>query len=441
MSAMDPRLSDLALRPFWYEDLPPAPEFLEPPPPRADVAIVGSGYTGLNCALETARGGRTTVVLEAGEPGCGCSTKNGGQVGTGIKPSLEDLARRYGRERARAIRAAGRESLEWLAQRLEGEGISCDFRRCGRIVAAHSPEHYGILAEEARRLAAEGEEVALVPRSEQRRELATDAYFGALLLPRHAALHPAKYHRGLLERAIAAGARIVARAPVTRIERDRGGFLLETPRGRLRAREVAIATNGYTGHLVPWLQRRVVPVESSMIATEELPPELVASLFPTGRVVSDRRRIVWYFRPSPDGKRILFGGRVSARAIAPIVAAGRLRARLCQLFPDLEPFRISHFWSGAVAWSFDELPHIGRHEGLWYALGYCGSGVALASWLGSRLGLQILGREEGETAFDGLPHPTRPFYSGTPWFLPAVVALYRFLDEYDRRRTMRRHST
>lgn len=423
--------------PFWHEGLPPLPQHADRPPPETDIAIIGSGYTGLNCALETARAGRSTLVLEAAEPGFGCSTRNGGQVGTGIKPSLAALERRFGRERAVAIRAEGRKALQWIEERVRDEAIDCDFRRCGRFHAAHSPEHWQALRHEAEQLRAEGIAVELVPREQQRRELGTDAYWGGLVYPDHACLHPAKYHRGLLQRLIEAGGIVAGHCPVRAISRERAGFVLDTPKGRVRAGTVVVATNGYTGPFLPWLRRRVVPVESSMIATGELPPELVARLFPTGRVVSDRCRIVWYFRPSSDGRRVLFGGRVSARAVAPEVAAARLRARMCGIFPELRDAPVTHVWSGTVAWSFDELPHIGRHDGVWYALGYCGSGVALASRLGAMLGRQILGRADGATAFDGLPHPTRPFYTGTPWFLPVIVAWYRFLDGRDLRRAQR----
>lgn len=427
----------LGTHPFWLEGLPSLPRLPEEPPAATDVAIIGAGCTGLNCALETVRGGRATLVLDASDPGSGCSTRNGGQVGTSIKPSLATLATRYGVERARAIRAAGREALAFIVERIRSEAIDCDFRRCGRFRGAHTPWHFRALEREAEELRAEGIAVEIVPRAEQRRELGTDAYFGGLVFPEHGALHPAKYQRGLLERVIAAGGTVVGHCPVQAIARDGKAFVLATPRGRVRARTVVVATNGYSGRLIPWLTRRILPVESTIIATEPLPPELVAHLFPTDRVAGDTCRVISYYRTSPDRKRVLFGGRVLADRIAPATAAERLRRRMCQIFPELEPYRVTHVWSGTVAWSFDELPHIGQYDGLWYALGYCGSGVSLASWLGSRLGLKLLGRPEGRTPLDDLPHPTRPLYSGRPWFLPAVVGWYRLLDAIDGWRAAR----
>lgn len=437
MPAAGSGTADLLHHPFWLEGLPPLPALPERPPAQTDVAIVGAGYTGLNCALEVVRGGRATLVLDAGDPGSGCSTRNGGQVGTSIKPSLSSLAARYGRERAAAIRAAGIEALAFVEERIRSEGIDCDFRRTGRFRGAHTPRHFRELVREAEELRAEGIEVEVVPESEQRRELGTDVYFGGLVFPRHGGLHPARYQRGLLQRVIAAGGTVVGHCQVRTIARDGAGFLLDTACGRVRAREVVVATNGYTGHLVPWLARRIVPVESTIIATEQLPRELVDRLFPTDRVAGDTCRVVSYFRASPDRRRVLFGGRVLAGRVDAATAALRLQRRMCRIFPELERYRVTHVWSGTVAWSFDELPHIGRHDGIWYALGYCGSGVSLASWLGTRLGQQLLGRPEGRTPLDGLPHPTRPFYTGRPWFLPAVVGWYGLQDRFDAWRAAR----
>lgn len=424
----------LVPRPWWLEGLGAPEGLVERPPAEVDVAVVGGGYTGLNAALELLRGGRSVAVLDAGPVGGGCSTRNGGQVGTSVKPSLARLAARFGRERAVAIRAAGVEALEWIAERIRTEAIDCDFRRVGRFRGAHTPAHFRGLVREAAELRAEGIEVEVVPRSEQRRELGTDAYFGGLVFPRHASLHPAKYHRGLLARVIAAGGSVVEWCEVRAVTRERAGFTLETGRGRLRARQVAVATNGHTGGLVPWLRRRVIPIESTIVATEELPPGLVDRLFPGDRVAGDTCRVVSYFRASPDRRRVLFGGRVGTAATDPVAAAARLHGRMCRIFPELADSRVTHVWSGTVAYSFDELPHTGVHDGLHYALGYCGSGVSLASWLGMRLGRRLLGRPDGRTVFDDLPHPTRPLYGGRPWFLPVVVGWYRLLDELEWRR-------
>ena len=426
---------DYRQSPLWLDDAPLASAPPGDPPERADVVVVGSGYTGLCAALELARGGRETVVLDAGEPGQGCSTRNGGQISTSVKPSLARLARRYGEERARAIRREGARSLEWIEELVGREEIDCDFVRCGRFHAAHTPRHYEALAREAERAHGEDDQVDgelgrayAVPRGEQRRELGTDTYHGGVVFPRHASLHPARYHRGLLRRVEGAGARVVPRCAALGIARAGERFTIATERGAIDAADIVVATNGYTGGLTPWLRRRSVPIGSYVIATEPLPEALVDELFPGGRIASDTCKVVYYYRRSPDRRRVVFGGRVSAAESDPCVSAPRLHAEMCRVFPELSDTRVSHAWSGTVAYSFDELAHSGVHEGVHYAMCYCGSGVAMASYLGTRLGQRLLGLDEGRTAFDDLPFPTRPLYTGRPWFLPPLVAWYRWRD-------------
>ena len=415
--------------PYWWDQVHPPQIPAEALPKEVDVAIVGSGYTGLCAALQTARGGRSTIVFDAEAAGWGCSTRNGGQISTSIKPPLQVLARRYGGERGRAILEEGKTALEWIESFAGEEGLDCDFRRCGRFHAAHTPQAYEQLARKVEVQKNEsGIEAYAVPRAEQHKELGSDAYFGGVVYLRHASLHPAKYHKGLLQAVLAAGASIQADCPVLHVAKSGGRFLVETQEGILYARDVLIATNGYSGKLSPWLRRRVIPIGSSIIASEPLPAETIERLFPTGRVASDTCRIIYYYRPSPDRSRVLFGGRVSARECGAEVSAPRLHRDMARIFPELSGVGLSHCWSGTVAYSFDEIAHCGRHDGIHYALGYCGSGVSLASYLGMRMGQKILGLGEGRTAFDDLPFPTRPFYSGTPWFLPAVVAWYRWRD-------------
>ena len=300
--------------PYWHDDRPSAPTLADRPPERADVLVVGSGYTGLSAALVTQRAGRTTVVLDAGDAGAGCSTRNGGQVSAGVKHSQEALAAMLGEARARAIRAEGRASLDWLETLVAEEGIHCGFRRTGRFHAAHTPAAYDKLARTAERHAREeGLDAHAVPKAEQQREIGTEFYYGGVVFPGFARVHPAQYHAGLLARVTEAGATVVPHCPALGIRREGEGFEVRTPHGTVRARDVVVATNGYTSALTPWLRRRVIPIGSYMIATEPLAPEALARAFPTDRIACDTRRVVYYYGPSPDGTRIVFesdrGGR------------------------------------------------------------------------------------------------------------------------------------
>jgi len=424
---------DFKEQPYWWEGAP-RPDLGSPAvPDKADVVVVGSGYTGLCAALQTARDGRSTVVLDAEDAGHGCSTRNGGQIGWSIKPSYDELNARHGAEKARAILGEGDNALVWIEDFVATERIECNFNVGGRFHAAHNPAQYEFLAKSAQnQLPGLEREAHMVPRAEMRSELGTDAYFGGAVYPKHASLDPGRYHQGLLERVMEAGASVVPHCRVDTIERDGAGYAVTTTRGRIQARDVIVASNGYTATVTPWQRRRVIPIGSYIIATEPVPKDLMDQLMPKSRAISDTRKVVYYYRASPDRSRILFGGRVSHNETDPKISAPLLHADLVRLFPELKTTKVSHSWVGFVAYTFDHLPHIGTHDGIRYAMGYCGVGVSMASYLGMRLGQQLLGKAEGATAFDGLTFQTRPFYSGNPWFLGATVAYYRWRDQTGR---------
>ena len=415
--------------PYWWDRTPRPDLAVVDLPSSVDVAIVGSGYTGLHSAVVTARGGRSTLVLDSGDAGFGCSTRNGGQISTSIKPSLGELARRYGAQAAFDILKEGQTALRWIGEFIRTEGLDCDFMVPGRFHAAHSP---GAFARLVRQVTGHppGLEVPyrIVERADQRTEIGTDRYHGGIVFENHASLDPARYHQALLDLALAAGAQVATFARVTAIESSGQGFVLRTGRGEVRARDVVIATNGYTSGLTPWLQRRVIPIGSYVIATEPVEQGLMDRLMPTNRIISDSRKVVYYYRPSPDRRRIVFGGRVSSTETNTRASAVRLKRDLEGLFPELHDVGVSHSWMGFVAYTFDALANCGKHNGMHYAMGYCGSGVSVASYLGMRIGQQVLGAGDGRTAFDDIPMTTRPLYFGRPWFLPASVAWYRFLD-------------
>ncbi len=418
--------------PFWWEGAPLAAPSAEKPRATADVVVIGGGYTGLSAALVLARAGRSVQVLEAETPGIGASSRNGGMCGEALKPGLGTLTKRYGRDRALALLTEAREALTWLGDFIAEEGLDCDFARVGGFAGAVLPAQYEGLAREMEVLRkAVGFEADMVPKAEVRSEIGTDLYVGGRVAHRRAGLNPARYHAALLQRVRDAGAVVTGDCPVTALRRD-GGFQVTTPRGVVSARDVVVATNGYTGRVTPWLRRRVIPVTSTIIATAELPAEQMARLMPKGRMLSDSNRLLCYFRPSPDRRRVLFGGRPAYQDIGPDKAAQRLRAHMLAVFPELRDVALTHVWSGNIAYTFDRLPHTGTVDGMHYAMGYCGSGVVMSSWLGRKAALRLLGAAEAKSAFADLEHPSFPFYQGRPWFLPLVQAYYQGFDMIGR---------
>jgi glycine/D-amino acid oxidase-like deaminating enzyme len=279
--------------------------------------------------------------------------------------------------------------------------------------------------EQAARL---GQKVSVVPRAQQRSEIASDFYFGGLVYHEDASVNPMRLLLSLLRRARERGAVVIDRCAVSAIRGARQGFEVLTPLGMVQARQVLLATNGYSGPLSPWHRRRVIPIGSYQIATEPLGTERVRALIPNGRNIYDSRRVVVYFRPSPDGERIIFGGRAALSERDPLTCVTRLQAMMGRIFPQLKSAGISHAWAGWVAYTFDKLPHLGKHNGVYYCMGYCGQGVPLATYYGKRIGQQMLGLAEGRTALNGLNFASRPYYFGVPWFLAPSVLAFRLLD-------------
>jgi glycine/D-amino acid oxidase-like deaminating enzyme len=269
----------------------------------------------------------------------------------------------------------------------------------------------------------------LVSRAELRSELGTAFYHGALVDERSGRLHPAKYMNGLALAAERAGADLHDQAPVMQVEPAAGGFVVKTGRGAIRAKDVFVATNGYTGRATPNFQRRILPVGSYIIATAPLSPELSNSLIPNRRVVFDTKNFLYYFRLSPDS-RLVFGGRAAFFPATPGTvgeSAAILRADMVRVFPELQGVDVEYAWGGTLGFTFDLYPHAGQMDGMWYAMGYAGHGVAMATYLGQQIAARILGQDSCNP-FEGMRFPTLPLYHGTPWFLPLAAVWYRFLD-------------
>lgn len=421
----------ITFRPYWWEAAPPR-HALPTPPAKADVVIIGSGFTGLSAALTLLRYGRSAVVLERDMPGYGASTRNGGQVGSGNqKFRVKRLVALRGRRKAEAMLREGVRMLDHIAELVASERIDCHFTRCGRFRAAIRPEHYEAMARDMEDLRAiAGVESFMVPRAEQHTEIGSDVFFGGSVLPWDAAIHPGLYHAGLVQRIEEAGGSVIGHAGAEGIVRDGAGFSVRTPRGTVACRNVIVATNGYTDRLVPELGRRIVPIGSGLIATGEIPEETLSRLLPKNRVYGTTNRVFSYFRAAPGERRLVWGGRVGRIAGNTSPLAFRHLARdLLRTFPELDGVPVTHAWDGMIGYTYDEVPHLGRTAaGVHYALGYCGTGVSRATYFGNKIALQVIGDPEGQTAFDDLAFPSFPVHAVAKRAVPVVETWYRICD-------------
>ncbi|MGR4067397.1 NAD(P)/FAD-dependent oxidoreductase [Billgrantia sp. C5P2] len=416
--------------PFWWEAAPVKPLPQQPLAKELDVLIVGAGYAGLAAGLALARAGRAVAVFDAMSPGEGASSRNGGITSGSIRPDYATLSRRFGEKTALAIEAEGKIAREFLYDFIEVEGLDCDFQLSGLFRGAIGHEQYESMARGAEALAKRlGIESFAVPHDEQRNYIGTDFYRGGTVRMDIGGLNPAKLHAELLRVALAAGVTIHSNTPVSSIARDGSGFRVTTVAGTVQARQVLVCTNGYTDGAAPYLRRRLVPVRSRIIATEELAPEVMAGLMPRRMMMGEGLQLGFYYRPSPDGRRILLGGRDSSRVGDPAAPTLRLRKGLVTRFPELENVCLSHSWFGNVAMNRDMLPRIFEKDGVLYATGFCGSGVVWAPWVGTRAAHKLLrGSKHPCSAFDFRPPAFIPFYRGNPWFMPAVIQGYEMQD-------------
>jgi glycine/D-amino acid oxidase-like deaminating enzyme len=428
--------------PYWWDTLqhsptpspePPAPADRAAVPPRVDVAVIGAGYTGLAAARHLARTGASVLVLERDRVGAGASSRNGGQVLTGLKLDPATLVDRFGEATARQLFDVARESMTRLEAIIAEEPIDCGYTRTGHIQAATKPKHFKALQDEQALLARVfNHRVEIVPRADQRAEIGSDAYHGLLVDEQSAALNPAKYVEGLAGAAARSGATVVTHTAVTAVDRIPTGWRLDVigaGTSTVEARDVLVATDGYTTSVTPGLHRRLIPVGSFIIATEPLEPDTAAALLPKNRVAFDSKYFLHYYRVTPD-RRLLFGGRAEFRPPDEHTTertAEILRADMVRTFPELRETRVEYSWGGNVAFSRDQMPRAGRLDGLYYAGGYCGHGVAMATYLGEQIARRMAGEQFDHPLFDD-DFASIPLYHGTPWFLPVVGAYYRVKD-------------
>lgn len=429
-------------RPYWHATMPPiARHDGRPLPERADVVVVGGGYTGLVAALTLARSGARVTLLEKEGLGHGASSRNGGLLHPGLQWGRAALERSHGPELGRALFQAGIDATDRAQRFITQNGFPADLQRSGLAVLAWSRRHLDPMEQELDELVDGGLTGRMLRGAEVRDELGSDFYPGGYLVEEAWMLHPGRYVSALAGAAADAGVDLHTGSPALRVERDGVDRVVHTARGRIRSRAVLVATNGYTDGVAPWLRQRVMPIGSYIIATEPMSAELAASVSPRGRTFFDSKAFLYYWHVNAE-RRLIFGGRASFRRTSVDRTAAILARAMVAVHPQTAGLRIDHAWGGKVAFTFDRLPHLGEHDGVHHALGYCGSGVALGTDFGLTVAA-ILGaasdtaREPSpfeRTSFPGAPIVPGA-YRGRPWFLPLVGEWFRLTDRLARRGT------
>jgi glycine/D-amino acid oxidase-like deaminating enzyme len=417
---------------FWLDT---APAFTGDAPlsgeERADVAVVGAGFTGLSAALTLAKKGVSVRVLEAGKVAAEASGRNGGHCNNGLSHDFSGIAARFGMERAREMYLAFDAGVDLVESLVRSEGIDCDFTRSGKLKLAAKPEHFDKLVRAQEVLAKEVDaDTAIVAKPDLGSEIATERYYGGLLQRRSASMHMGKFGTGLAHAAARAGALIHQNAAVIAIDRiAHGRFRLKTAHATIEADQVMLATGASQEGPFGWFRRRIVPVGSFIIVTEPLGAERAAAIMPGHRTCTSTQNIGNYFRLSADN-RLVFGGRARFAMSSPksdLKSGAILRTQLHEIFPQLTDVRTDYCWGGLVDMTRDRLPRAGTQDGMHYAMGYSGHGVQMSTYMGNLMARRITG-EDTPNPWRALDWPAIPFHFGKPWFLPFTGLYYRVLD-------------
>ncbi|GHH75531.1 NAD(P)/FAD-dependent oxidoreductase [Promicromonospora soli] len=397
---------------------------------RTDVAVIGGGLTGVVAALHLARRGAKVHLFEQHTVGFGASGRNGGMATTGMSIGIRDAVAKMGFDKAAPLYRAYGQAIDLIEKLVTEEGIDCDFTRPGKLILASKAAHYQGFEKTAELLNTRLDaETQLVPKDELHREIGSDAFHGAMVDSRSAGLHVGKYIRGLGVAAERAGVTIHERAPVLKLTKLGSGHDLETPRGRIQADQVLLATGAYTRRPFRWHQFRIAPVGSFIIATEPLDASVCDDLLPRRRVASDSKNLLNYFRITPDN-RLLFGGRARFAMSSPQSdeKSGKLlRDAMVHTFPQLSDARIDYCWGGLVDMSIDRLVHAGERDGVYYSMGYAGHGVQMATYMGRQMAEHMSGVPEANIWRD-FEFRRIPGHFGPPWFLPVAGAYYKLKD-------------
>jgi len=377
----------------WYEaSVGERPSY---PPPlgenRADVAIVGGGFTGLSAAYHLAKGGVSVVLCEREQIGSGASGRNGGQIGTGQRQWVEELEPIYGFERTKALFDLAEAAKSHLLNFALTQGIKADYR-IGQLSVAHKKRYVKNYHAHLEVMARYGyDKLQFMDRQEIAMQLGSTRYFGGLRDSGTGHIHPLKFLLGTAKAAQSAGARLYEHAYVTAIEHQGDNITLHTRQATISAQKVLIATNGMGGSIDAVSAARVLPIRSFIGATVPLDKGL--NILPHGESVDDSRFVVRYWRKTPDN-RLLFGGSEAyGKSGQPREQA--VRAQMREIYPQLGSIKFSHIWGGTVGITVERLPFVREvAKNIVFCGGYSGHGVMLSHYCGKLYAESMLGQNE-----------------------------------------------
>ena len=431
-------------RSLWSATAPPIADFAPLlTTVRAQIAVVGAGYTGLSAALHLSEAGRDVVVLEALDVGDGASGRNGGQVIPGLKFDPDTLEGMYGAGLGARLVATVGAGPDLVFELIRKHGIACDAVRSGWLQLATSESALGPIRTRVRQWKARGAAIETLSPEDAARLTGTQRYYGGLIDRRGGTVQPLAYARGLSVAAQRAGVRLFTRSAATHLERSGGEWRIRTREGSVSCRQVVFATNAYSDKFVEPLQRTIVAVPSLQVATAPLPPELGRSILPEGQAVSDTWRLLRYFRKDAQG-RLIMGSRGVFGDVPPARAARLHYRAVREIYPQLERVSFDYHWSGFVAMTTDHLPHL--HEvapGIVAGLGYNGRGVAMATVMGTLLARLLLGEDAGNLGFPVTPVRPMRLHRFSRFGAGAAIQYLRTLDGAARlaeRLTRRKHT-
>lgn len=402
-----------------------------PLPGKADIVVVGSGYTGLAAALEMKRLGANPIIIDTGAAGCGTSTRNTGVL-MPFPFSYRHFSSLFGETLTGELIKLYVDAYHQCINTIESQGYRCDLDRRGQLRPAHSRAALDDLEREYDMISMHLDtEVRFLDRDELEEEIPGQRlWVGARLNPRLQSLNGAKLHACLLRHAVEQDIPVHENTRVLDIEHATGSVLVRTTRGDVAADQALAATNAHTGKPFTDVSARLLCLTATLIATERLEPSEITRMLPQLRACVDTRKGFIAFRPSADGSRLVLGKAGSGGVFGSVSAAAIRRGYrvLLSVFPALRGVRLEYGWTARVAVTADNIPHFHSAGGVNYALGYNGWGIAMGMYLGTHAARRMLAADAEPLIFEEAGFSRVNKWLERPAFQPAMRTWLRFLD-------------